>query len=177
MPTTLLVPNIRTQNAKAQTNFSHVVKTIMMLTLLGQKKATGKTLLKDNVRDLNSDLVDLEAEAFGVIREKQVKITQKKLVITPQPTKGQNYHQLNSTKGGGLMHPRAKISSGFTGQRETESPTSDVSGRNGSRGRILINGKPQLSFKLQGTTSSRTAATTHMGNENTNSSGHSNSGH
>ena len=47
VPSTLLVPNLRTQNAKTQTNFSHVIKTIMMLAFLGQKKNSGKPLLKD----------------------------------------------------------------------------------------------------------------------------------
>ena len=35
MPTTLLVPNVRTQSHKFSTNFNQVVKTIMMLALLG----------------------------------------------------------------------------------------------------------------------------------------------
>ena len=47
MPTTLLVPNVRTQSHKFSTNFNQVVKTIMLLALLGQKRQIGKSLLRD----------------------------------------------------------------------------------------------------------------------------------
>jgi len=65
--------------------------------------------------------------------------------------------------------------------RETESPASDISGRNGSRGRPLrhhASGKQQNNFKLlKMNNSSRTAATTIMGIEQTGSSSHSNQQH
>lgn len=66
----------------------------------------------------------------------------------------------------------------MTQTRDTESPNSDLSGRNGSRGRILKqpSGKNNLNLNIKGqaNTSSRTAATTNMLNENnTNSSSQS----
>lgn len=75
MPTTLLVPNPRTQHSKLQTNFQHVIKTIMMLAFMGQKKSAGKHLIKESsTRDLGNDLSEIEA-MFGSIKEKQVRLT------------------------------------------------------------------------------------------------------
>jgi len=47
-------------------------------------------LIKDNsVRDFATDLYELETD-FGIIREKQIKLTQKRLYIMPQQSRGQN---------------------------------------------------------------------------------------
>jgi len=57
MASTLLLPNLRTQNVKNQTNFSHVIKTVMFLAFLGQKKTQTKSLLKDNsVNDFTTEI-------------------------------------------------------------------------------------------------------------------------
>jgi len=90
MPTTLLVPNLRTQNVKLQTNFQHVIKTILMLAFLGQKKPAGKHLIKESAaHDLQNDLLQVQSH-FGVIKEKQVRYSKHKLYIAQQTSRAQN---------------------------------------------------------------------------------------
>lgn len=70
MASTLLVPNLRTQNVKNQTNFSHVTKTLMFLAFLGQKKTQIKPLHKEiSINDFTTAIEELEAE-FGSIKER-----------------------------------------------------------------------------------------------------------
>ena len=83
MPTTLLVPNVRTQAAKFSTNFNQVVKTIMLLAVLGQKRQTGKTLLNNlNNKDFSLDRYkSVFDNQIGAIKEQQIKMNGKTLTI------------------------------------------------------------------------------------------------
>ena len=55
MPVTLLVPNVRSQTIKTCMNFSQIVKSIMLMAYLGQKKSAIKSL-KDVNKDSNQQL-------------------------------------------------------------------------------------------------------------------------
>ena len=58
---------------KFSTSFSQVVKTIMMLGLLGQKRQVGKSLLRDiHSKDCGLDLID---KKLGLIKEQNVKLS------------------------------------------------------------------------------------------------------
>ena len=63
MPTTLLVPNVRTQTLKTCVNFSQIVKSIMLMAHLGQKKST-RHLLKDITKEYDFRTATSTAAAF-----------------------------------------------------------------------------------------------------------------
>lgn len=104
MPATLLVPNLRTQSVKLQTNFNHVLKTIMMLAFLGQKKSAGKHLIKESsVRDLANELTEVEAQ-FGYIKEKQVRLTRHALHIAQAPSMHRGMAEAGATATAGFQN-------------------------------------------------------------------------
>ena len=84
MPTTLLVPNVRTQSVKFSTNFNQVVKSIMMLAILGQKRQIGKNLLRDlHSKDFPLDKYKSVFDSkSGQLKENQIKMTTKSLTLT-----------------------------------------------------------------------------------------------
>jgi len=60
----------------------------MLLAFLGQKKTQTLHLLKEpSMKDLTTELADMETE-FGAIKEKQIRLTHKKLSITPYVHRG-----------------------------------------------------------------------------------------
>ena len=63
MPVTLLVPNVRTQTLKTCLNFSQIVKSILLMAHLGQKKNT-RQLLKDITKEQDHKLGSNSAAAF-----------------------------------------------------------------------------------------------------------------
>ena len=83
----------------------------MMLAFLGQKKNTGKHLLKDNsTKDLLTELQEIESD-FGMIKEKQVRLTQRKLLITPQLFRGHTTADMLSSANGTQPFSSQKTSS------------------------------------------------------------------
>ena len=55
----------------------------MLLAYLGQKRSNGKQLIRENSgKDLASELLEIETE-YGMIKEKQVKVTHRRLTIVP----------------------------------------------------------------------------------------------
>ena len=83
MPVVLLVPNSRNQTAKVTLNFSQVVKSIMLLAYLGQKK--GSKHLKDVAKEVQSPV--RIAAGLGRTREKQIILRAKQMKIIRQATK------------------------------------------------------------------------------------------
>ena len=71
---------------KFSTNFNQVVKTIMLLAVLGQKRQIGKNLL----RDLHNKEFSMDRQRsvfdskFGSIKEQQIRLTGKSIAIISQ---------------------------------------------------------------------------------------------
>lgn len=88
MPVTVLVPNARCQVPRTQLNFYQVVKSIMILAALGQRKSTSKQIKSQKAyifvgeQPYNGEVADLGA--LGSVYEMEVAIKRNRIDINKE---------------------------------------------------------------------------------------------